>query len=471
MLEVDVYADPVVRNRVNPDGKNYDRKSRPAVREKSAQVARFTLLRLGERPYLTMTEEKEYEKTVLESLQGFQWIMRFVAPNISTTQLSVLLFVADRTFGWRKSKETITYSHFLEGIPPKRQGEDPYAGGLDITRQTLCTALAALIDRKILIVRKHRSLLQYEINLLWTLTSNTMALRSPKRLKELQTLQPPEDEQDGRNQSKNYTAPGLKIRLAPVKKLDLKRSRDEEGMEKSAFLSGKREAVSLLNNEVDASCLDDLLSTTSQISKSARSKRLSKWTTATAFAIWTDLEKEHHAGVTHFVTTKANRHALAQYGKKWIKANGSTENWLIYLEWCISNWLLIRAEKLAWMRDAPTQPSMPFFVRNSDRFERAHEEKAVFEAMSQMSLRDREVQRRVQRGVPLDLAEQEVDDRSGLAAERERLEAAARAVKQADISAYGREREAEATDRRKRRWSEAAKLTAPAPKGTFDEWT
>ncbi|MFA9263191.1 MAG: hypothetical protein ACEQSB_07715, partial [Undibacterium sp.] len=292
-----------------------------------------------------------------------------------------------------KSKETITYRHFLEGIPPKKVGEDPYAGGLDITRPTLSAALASLIKRKILIVRKHRSLLQYEINLLWNLTPNTMALRSPKRLNKLQSLQLPEDEHGRLDQLKNLTGTSKEIELAPVKKFNSKRSKDEEGKVKNAFPTEKREANSSPNEELEADSLDDLLSATSERSRIARGQRLSKWTTATAFAIWTDLEKKHHSGITHFTTTKANRHALTQYGKKWIAANKSTENWMVYLEWCVANWSLIRSEQLAWMRDAPVQPCMPFFVRNSDRFERAHEEKAAFEAISKMSLRDREVER------------------------------------------------------------------------------
>lgn len=408
-----------------------------------------------------------------------QWLLRECSHHLTGTQIQVALFIADRTLGWGKTSEVITHRHFLEGIRDQETGAW-YAGIVAMTRKTLVAAISTLTKMGLVVVKKVRAFTSYSLNPIWSASLSTqpttdMGLATPKRL---QTLQTPENRplptsltENGRDREWESLPPKVAIiTTTGWESLPSKKSKEKKGKVKNAFPTEKREANSSPNEELEADSLDDLLSATSERSRIARGHRLSKWTTATAFAIWTDLEKKHHSGITHFTTTKANRHALTQYGKKWIAANKSTENWMIYLEWCIANWSLIRSEQLAWMRDAPVQPCMPFFVRNSDRFELAHEEKATFEAMSKMSLRDREVERRVIKGVPRDLAEKEVDERNGLSDERERLERAASAIKSSDMAEYGRQREAEATERRKQRWAEAKKLTTPAEKGTFDEW-
>lgn len=407
-----------------------------------------------------------------------QWLLRDCSSHLTTNETHVALFVADRTLGWGKTSEIITRRHFLEGIQDSESGVW-YAGALPMSKNTLSAAINSLIDKGLVVSKKVRLLTSYSLNLVWSNTittqlTNDMGLATPKRLQTLQTTQtggitPSLTENESSRQGQKLTPSGSKIDPMQGQKLTPKKSKEKNSKEKNAFPTEKRESNSLLNNELEPS-LEERLSSATDNSRSARSIRLSKWTSATAFAIWTDLEKKHHSGITHFTTTKSNRFALLQYGKKWIAANRSTENWMTYLEWCIGNWSIIQSEKLSWMVDAPTQPCMPFFVRNSARFEQAYEERATFDALSKMSIRDREVERRVNKGVPRNVAEKEVDDRDGLTKERERLERAASVIKNADIAAYGRDREAEATARRKQRWVDAEKLTAPAAKGTFDEW-
>lgn len=411
---------------------------------------------------------------------AMQWLVRDRSASLTSNQLLVALFIADRTIGWGKRSETITYRHFLEGIQDRESGVW-YAGPLPMTRNTLISAIAHLSDTGIIHVAKSKTLTSYSLNHCWSDedpnadTQKTMGLAKPKRLQTLQTPEithlPTPSPENGECGGGAMVAPDRgNDCTGPRQSLPLKKSKGKNGKEKKVFPSGKRAERDPAEDETGCPSLDDTLSAVSERSATSRRKRLAKWNRSTVLAIWNDFEKRYHAGVTHFTTTNVNQLSLLQYGKKWIAANNSSEGWMTYLEWCIANWSLIRDEELAWMSGAPTQPSMPFFVKYSDRFEKAHEEKAVFESLSKMPLREREIERRVRRGVDRTVAEKEVDERNGLAKERERLEAAASRIKSSEIDAYGRQREAEADQRRRDRWVEAKKLTTPAEKGTFDEW-
>ncbi len=383
-----------------------------------------------------------------------QWILRHCSPFFSSNETMILLFVADRTYGWGWKWEVIPHAHFLNGVKA-RKDQKVHAGALSMTKPTLTKSLNFLIASGILKVRNARVSKEYQINTEWESSEASSS-----------STEGPSSSENG----ENFLPLTGQISLPHEdKNLSPKKSKGKNGKEKKVFPTGKRVPPTSLPEENTPS-LDEPMSTLPQRPVSSLKKALSGWNSSTVGSIWEDLLKRHHDPSSHHTTKGKYRHALLQYGKKWIAANGSTENWLIYLKWCVANWSLIRSEKLAWMRGAPIQPSMSFFVMKSDYFEAAHEEKAVFESISKMSLRDREVEHRVQRGVPRDVAENEVDSRNGLAKERERLERAASAIKLADISAYGREREAEATARRKKRAADNARLTAPAEKGTFDQW-
>jgi len=65
-----------------------------------------------------------------------------------------LLFIFDRSYGWRWRSEQIAYRHFLDGIA---NGEIVYAGKIGISEKTLKKALRGLIDKEIIVKHRKRS--------------------------------------------------------------------------------------------------------------------------------------------------------------------------------------------------------------------------------------------------------------------------------------------------------------------------
>ena len=164
--------------------------------------------------------------------------------------------------------------------------------------------------------------------------------------------------------------------------------------------------------------------------------------------------------------------ALLRYGKKWVAAvpTRSIADWLTYLNWCLAKWVAIRAEHFHWMTSSPEVPAMGFLVKMANRFEQAYTAKESLEAMGRLSTRERSIERRTRAGMDRETAEKEVDDRTGLTHERERIEAAAQAIKRQRLAIHTDEREREATARRKANQRAIRERTKLATSGTFDTW-
>ncbi len=400
-----------------------------------------------------------------------QWILRSCAPSLTTIQLSVLLFVADRTYGWGKESEIITYRHFLNGIPSKDPDAEPYAGAVQTSRPSLSAALKHLAGIGLLEVRPGRNLVAYQINLDWNPSQtieNDMPLRSPKRLSEMHSMQ---------TSDRLIVAPTSKVSLPPTSKATLPELVNPLNLKKSKGKNGKfkkLETTSLVASPPIAKeeTLDDRIDSAVSRYSVSRQKRLSRWNTDSAEIAWFGGLRRLYPDSPALTVKKFNIYSLRDYGKKWIAAgkDRSVSSWLEYLEWVMSRWSIIRGETFGWMKDAPAVPCIGFFVKLSDKFEAAYEAKESLEAISRMPSRDRQIAKRVRLGMAEDVAAQEVDDRLGLREERERIEAAAAELKRQNIARTNGERESHAASARKEEWAKRRASTQPVKGGTFGEW-
>lgn len=401
-----------------------------------------------------------------------QWILRTCAPNLTANQVVVLLYVADRTHGWGKPSEIITYRHFLKGIPSNESNGEPYAGALPFTAPTLTNALHRLREVGLLQAVTKRKLISYQINLDWNPSlalEEPMPLRSPKRLKEMHSLQTSDREE---------VAPITKESLQIITKESLVRSPKNFAIKKSKEKKGKPkkpETTSLVPAALVAEheeSLEERLACASSRNATSRRKRLLRWNTASAEIAWFDALSRFYPDADAITVKKFNVFSLRDYGKKWMAAgqNRNVLAWLDYLEWCMSHWSIIREETFGWMKDAPAVPCIGFLVKLGQNFEQAYEAKESIEAMQRMTARERQIAKRVRSGMAHDVAEKEVDDRLGLSQERERIEAAARELKTQNIARTNGERERRQSAIRNEDWKLRRAAAKPAERGTFDEW-
>lgn len=110
---------------------------------------------------------KSFNTAEMSEARMMRKILREIRPHVSEIELSVLLFVWDRTYAYGKTSEVIPMKHFLEGVslgsgemlhPPLRAG-----------RRTIYRAIENLIANVIIIAGKtHRTATPtYAINPVW----------------------------------------------------------------------------------------------------------------------------------------------------------------------------------------------------------------------------------------------------------------------------------------------------------------
>lgn len=211
-----------------------------------------------------------------------QWILRECSPFFSSNQTMILLFVADRTYGWGKLRETITHSHFLEGIPATEEGKLDYAGKLSMTRPTLTESLKKLKSFGVLKTRTVRKLTEYEINLEW------LPVRPGIGISEVVPLA--ESAEKGKN---SFPKKG--------KFLSLKKGKGKNGKVKKVDTTYPRAAPASLPAERP---LDECLEAASALSKATRQLKVAKWNIDSVLPAWQDAVLLHFPDVPCIVAKR-----------------------------------------------------------------------------------------------------------------------------------------------------------------------
>ncbi len=417
--------------------------------------------------------EGRFEKSTLT----FQWLMRSCAIHLSGSQLSVTMFILDRTYGWGKSSEVITYDHFLCGIPSD-DPEKPHAGPLMMARATLAAALRKLIEMNLVMTENmpNRGLIKYGINPGWVppVHKTNKSLGKPKRLEKLPNLQISDDSSSSKIELEpvqKLDCSSSEIELGSVQKLALKKSKEKNRKEKKG--KGRTPEPLAHAESLPEESIEERIARASSASAAARRSCLLKWSSVSASVAWEDAVARFWPDEPRFTTIKTQGYALHRYGKKWIAAgpDRTVTSWLEYLNWTVSHWSIVRTEHFGWMHDgSPAIPSISFFVKFAAQFEQAYEQKQGLEAISKMSPRDREVARMVRSGTEQESAEKAADERMGLSRDRERLEQAAAEIKRQNLSQQRIQVDQVQAANRRAVWKERIREAAPAAVGEFEEW-
>lgn len=324
-----------------------------------------------------------------------QW-RRFVSP----VEMVILLTVQDRTYSWGREWCYISYRYFADGT------DDENPAGKSLARSTVAVAIARLVKEKFLLSQrdKKRGGVQYALNSDW----RTQVLAVPQKERErfigmklaepkskipvrltdsprpIPGLPPSDSRTQGDTFGMTDKENGIKERdkrkrssfdsIAETVKArnDGKRKTKHESLSQTAVLKGSN--IQTLWNLADAN--QSLFSDWSVKEKAAMKKTLARW-------------KCHHGKV---------------------------------LSWCVENWSVVIGRDFAWMTNPPETPSVLFFVKWEERFRLAYQRRRQAAVDAGLSTRDRKRKRLMQKGATEEDADRELDERSGVAAERHALE-------------------------------------------------
>lgn len=391
----------------------------------------------------------------VEFREWFKILFRVWRPAMSPNQFLTALFVFDRTAGWGKEWEIITHKQFLEGVVGSKDGKT-YAGGLRMSKNTLLSSLEWLKENGILRQRPEGARSAYALNYEWNPEqTETMALARPKRLQTLQT-----DPEKGANFEPSE---GAKIEPSMGANFEPKEENGE-------MLRQKGKGNPTDSRRADPE-LTEKLGQAKAKGKASRKAKIIAWETTSALKAWHDLCRDLQPTLQHLATTDTDGVILHRYGKRWIKAGRTTEEWLSYLEWVIVRWTGIRSDQFDWMKaSSPGVPSIRFFVRFSDRFEQAYAGRSRIEYVAGLSTRDREIERLVHKGMDREVAEKDVDGRLGLTREREAIEKATRELKKQRLAKTDDVRVRAEADQRNAEWKRRRTKTLDEPATDFETW-
>lgn len=108
-----------------------------------------------------------YKFTELGELKIYNRTIRS-ALCLSGPEQVVLLFILDRTIGWRKLWETISPSQFVNGVIRRKRGRDIFVGsGTHLTSDQLNEALMRLRERGAIEIERRGGKVAYKINEYW----------------------------------------------------------------------------------------------------------------------------------------------------------------------------------------------------------------------------------------------------------------------------------------------------------------
>ncbi len=129
----------------------------------------------------------------LESWKWYQYINRAWMKYLSPSEFMLVLFILDRTLGWRKESEVITRRHMLKGV---LSNGTAYHHGTSLGASTIDTTLNRLVEKEVIerrtLMRGTTRYVLLSINFEWEPSELPRRLKSArkKRSRRLYNLTP-----------------------------------------------------------------------------------------------------------------------------------------------------------------------------------------------------------------------------------------------------------------------------------------
>lgn len=349
---------------------------------------------------------------------------RFVCPHLHPSEAKVLMYILDRNIGWGKKRERVTINQIVHGIfqiDEENGCIEVVTEGVGMGSRQVTRWLNLLTDKGIIIKRRSEvDINELEMNLAWvppryTPTASPRNTAAARRMGvSLPTVwdrvwEQQEKEQSGEENDNIIPLPpqegAKKVKALRQRKPETK----TEGVESTKELT-----------------LDQLKQ------------------------MWTKLVEE--TGEVPVTLKKDTIHALQNYMRRFRSAHPevTVEE---YLRWVTVNWRWLAAVQFAWMSKppAPLVPDPGFLVSFCNAFEHAWRNKEETDRLRKLTGRERTIEKLLNKGYPLEVAEKEADQHHGLAEnvkELKRLQAEAEKVERLRKAEAIHERQMEARRRR-----------------------
>lgn len=350
----------------------------------------------------------------------FRVLHRQWKPALSHVEYAVAMMVFDRTLGWGKDWEGITYEHFIGGVWA-RDGKLIHPG-TGFKRKAVAKALASLIKKGALRTQPsevHTQMIEYSLNYEWI---PDMKLTVPKRFRENQFPQSPQPV-------------SLKPQTSFPKKL--KEEEKEDGTKQTTSADaelakpGEQKIETDFKNETaipeQVDVVGDALLRLNSEHAQRHAARLEKNELGRAelMAIWQRAFTETFQQSLCVPLKVKDIGALRSYGKRWQGASVAGESSVTFgafVDWSVRNWKVVLDTEMQWCKQPPALPAPLFLVRFGEHFERAFAARDAVARRSEMTTHQRIVVGLMEGGMTEAAAKEEADERTGAGKLRAKLE-------------------------------------------------
>jgi len=380
--------------------------------------------------------------------------------DLSALEFRAVVFVFERTIGWNKWWENISFRQFSEGVFDK-DGKS-YAAPFTSCRNRASKIIDGLVERGVILREKTSRSdkpSRYSINPDWK-----PQIKVPKRLnKDCETTASPCSGTTASVGSGNTAGKKRNKKKSKKKKCrTLKSSTGSDDFEEVAIAVRTRSR----NKKEDA------------FSKGRSTRKDGTGFVPTQAAtgdIWRSLFEKHFPDAQPENISTLTQRIIWQYWKSWTKARSEGE-FLKYLKWLFKNWYSVRVNVFGWMKDCPEQIVARFFVSRTIRayLEDAWRLKEGIEDMQRMNPKDWKVKQLIKKhGIDYDRAveiaeRQDVNARQmkKMKKEQDKLAFAKQDLERAEIQSAKTIRAMERKAKQKNKKKKPLKLS----KGDFGEW-
>lgn len=138
--------------------------------------------------------------------------------------------------------------------------------------------------------------------------------------------------------------------------------------------------------------------------------------------LWDIAMKETYPETPYFAWKEKDGVILKSYANRYEKAV-SDVSFGKYLDWVICYWRVVIQQSFHWMTDPPNFPAIGFLVRFSAKFEDTFARRAELEKLLALPTRERMIMTLTRKGMPVELAEAEVDQQLAVSRQLQEIKA------------------------------------------------
>lgn len=283
--------------------------------------------------------------STLERLEIYQRVIRELASQLDSFELSVLLQIVDRTAGWGRSETTLSIRRLHEG--------DTFYSGCNMSRRKLLYALASLEEKGYI----RRSPCPHEksrVRITLRIDKGDKMIAIPKRLQGRVDLSEEPGEEDEIAQEVHQ--PVQEVR-GPVHEVHPITSR-ETGIETDKPAVAVRPAPRF-----------DPAKIREAEAKVFRREKIEPVKSAHHYeTIWATALRKAFRQTAHRPWSVAEKAQFKRAGSGWVSESKIGFDELI--EWAVTNWSAIMAKQFRWMKQSPPPktPAPMFFIRFLSQF-------------------------------------------------------------------------------------------------------